>query len=76
MEQESYIPENFSIEVWQNGDEWAFEAIYNQFYQALCFFAEQITKDPYGAKEVVQDVFVRLWQREKARDEKYSSLAE
>lgn len=68
MEQEKSIPE-FNIEALQSGDERAFSAVYNQFYQALCFFAEQITKDHFGAKEVVQDVFVKLWQRENAGSE-------
>ncbi len=55
------LPELFSS--FKEGDQRAFSGIFNHFYQPLCFFGQRMIQDPAGAEDLVQDVFVRLWQK-------------
>ena len=43
------------------GDEKAFELLFRKHYERLCCFANKFLNDPEGAKDVVQEVFVKLW---------------
>jgi len=45
----------------RQGDLWAFEKLYEQYYSFLCLIAEHIVKNPCDAEEIVSDVFVKLW---------------
>jgi RNA polymerase sigma-70 factor, ECF subfamily len=45
-----------------NGDEKAFKQLFKQTFQSLCFYAFQISSDRFLAEEIVQDVFVKLWE--------------
>jgi len=45
----------------QQGDEKAFDALFNEFYAPLCAFAERLLKNRPEAEETVQDVFVNIW---------------
>lgn len=50
---------------WQkikNGDERAFEALFKEMNGPLCYYALQITNDQFIAQEIVQDVFLKVWQ--------------
>jgi RNA polymerase sigma-70 factor (ECF subfamily) len=50
----------------QNGNLAAFEELYKQYYIFLCLVAGHIVRDPSDAKEIVSDVFIKLWNiREK-----------
>lgn len=51
------------IEKIRQGDEKAFEVIFHRFYPVLCSFAAQFTKDDNIAEEIVQDLFIRLWEK-------------
>ncbi len=42
----------------------AFDQIFEKFYRPLCFFASRIIHDAADAQDLVQDVFVRFWQKE------------
>lgn len=46
----------------------AFDQIFEQFYRPLCFFASRIIHDPADSQDIVQDVFVRFWQKENLPD--------
>jgi RNA polymerase sigma-70 factor (family 1) len=35
-----------------------------QYYSSLCFFAEKIVQDQPAAEDIVQDTFVKLWQKQ------------
>ena len=48
------------------GDEQAFELFFRKFNIRLCAFANKFLADPEEAQEVVQDMFVKIWE---ARDE-------
>jgi len=50
----------------QKGDIAVFEELYKRYYIFLCLIAEHIVRNPSDAKEIVSDVFVKLWNiREK-----------
>ena len=40
-----------------------FNNVVKQYYPALVFFAEKTVTDRFAAQEIVQDVFVKLWER-------------
>src|ERR1700753_883026 len=45
------------------GDEAAFRQVYDSFYRRLFQFALAIVKTRESAEEIVEDVFVRVWQQ-------------
>src|SRR5690606_39051004 len=47
----------------KTGDEKAFEALFRHFYPHLCLYATQILKNTSAAEEIVQELFVRLWEK-------------
>lgn len=47
----------------KKGDEQAFEYLYNRYWDKMIHFAYQKTADRVEAENVVQDVFVSLWNR-------------
>ncbi len=47
----------------KQGDEQAFELFFRKFYVRLCNFANKFLNNPEEAREVVQEVFCRLWER-------------
>ncbi|WP_353128977.1 RNA polymerase sigma-70 factor [Parapedobacter pyrenivorans] len=46
----------------QAGDEGAFHTLFELYYPSLCLFAEKVLRDSVGAEDVVEDVFLNLWQ--------------
>lgn len=63
MEQESHIQTNFSIEALQSGNEQAFEAVFHQYYKALCYFSDRIVKNSQVAEDIAEETFIKLWER-------------
>jgi len=47
----------------KKGDEKAFEKLFHQYYGILCSFATKIIKDDVAAEEIVQDLFVKIWEK-------------
>jgi RNA polymerase sigma-70 factor, ECF subfamily len=43
-------------------DEQAFELLFRRYYVKLCLYSNKYLNDPEEAREVVQEVFVRLWE--------------
>jgi RNA polymerase sigma-70 factor (ECF subfamily) len=68
MEQESYIPSEFSIESLQNGDERAFEVLFQHLYKGLCFFAAKISKNSMVAEEIASASLLKYWERRRNFD--------
>lgn len=63
MEQENYIPDDFSIEALQKGSEQEFETVFQYYYARILFFVKRLIADHYAAEEITEDVFLKLWQR-------------
>jgi len=47
----------------KNGNEEAFEQIFYYYYQNLCVYASKIIQDDDSAEEIVQDLFVKIWEK-------------
>lgn len=61
------MPEQLSdktqwIEI-QNGNKIVYEAVFRKYYQMLCAFGFSKLKDADGAEEIVQEIFVKLWDK-------------
>lgn len=61
MEYPSYPPE-LLLQI-AAGDQTAFQQIYAGFYKRLYQFALAIVKTRETAEEIVEDVFIRIWQK-------------
>jgi RNA polymerase sigma-70 factor, ECF subfamily len=44
------------------GDEQAFEQLYRRYFVRLCAFANKFLAEPEISEEVVQDIFLMLWE--------------
>ncbi len=58
------MTENQIREKLNRGDLDVFQYLYKEFYPSLCIYAKSITRDKEIAQEVVQDVFIRLWEQQ------------
>ncbi len=47
----------------RQGDEAAFEALFRELYQPLCHYAHTYVPETETAEELVQETFVKLWER-------------
>jgi len=47
----------------KDGDQTAFELLFHFYYPGLVMYSTQFTTDRTEAEEIVQDFFVRFWQR-------------
>lgn len=47
----------------KNGNEKAFEILFHRYYCHLCAYASKILNDSISAEEIVQDFFVKLWEK-------------
>lgn len=51
--------------VGESSDQQAFDGLYTHFYPGLLSFANAILKDKLVAEEMIEDIFVNLWQNRK-----------
>ncbi len=47
----------------KEGDERAFNTLFQKYYSSMCHFARQFLNDSEMAEETVQDMFVRIWEK-------------
>jgi len=47
----------------KNGNEKAFEILFHKYYRYLCLYATKIINDDSAAEEIVQDFFVKIWEK-------------
>ena len=47
----------------KEGDEKVFELLFHRHYAALCFFADKFLRDEEAARDVVQEVFIRFYDK-------------
>lgn len=47
------------------GDSKAYEFLMDSYYQNLCSYAFVLTKDKASAEDIVQNVFVKIWENRK-----------
>ena len=49
----------------KNADEKAYTWIYNKYFNQLCDHAAKVTENIETSEDIVQDIFVKLWQERK-----------
>lgn len=59
----------------RRGDERAFEAMFLEHYASLCEFVDTYVRAPDVAEEVVQAVFLRIWEGRESWDPKSGARA-
>ena len=63
MQAKAYLTNAELVEKLKKGDISAFDTIFYRFKPKLCAFAMKLTHNPEDAKEVVQEVFLKVWER-------------
>ena len=46
------------------GDDRAFKVLFEKYYASLCAFATNFVNDPDVAEDIVQEVFIAVWERD------------
>ena len=62
--------QNIWIEI-KKGNKRAFELLYKSLYPSLCLYAYSIIPDEEFVKEIVNDVFLKVWDKRDTIDIKY-----
>lgn len=47
----------------QKGNVYAYELIFRRYYVSLCGFATRFVQQPEPAEEIVQNIFLKLWEK-------------
>jgi RNA polymerase sigma-70 factor (ECF subfamily) len=68
MKEKDTIYENLFRKVAFRDDEQAFRELFLEFYPALCVFAMRYITQEETARDVVQDVFFKIWKNRKSMD--------
>ncbi len=54
---------NYLFRRFRKGDERAFEKLFKKFYRRLYDFAFRVVRNKEIAEDIVQDIFIRLWEK-------------
>ena len=60
------------VRLLKKGDISSFDKLYQKFYKKIYLFTRGILKSHDDAESVVQDVFIKIWERRKSLDENQS----
>lgn len=55
--------ETMILRRFNEGEEQAFEHVFHKYYASLCFFANKFLRDEEAARDVVQEVFIRFYEK-------------
>lgn len=58
--------EEFLLSEFQKGNDQALSYIMDNYHKPLCFYAYSLSNDYDGAKDIVQNIIINLWERRKA----------
>jgi RNA polymerase sigma-70 factor (family 1) len=47
----------------RNGDKHSYRSLFNRWYPVMCLFAKKIIKDYDDSEDIVQEVFIELWNQ-------------
>lgn len=67
-----YLNNETLIESLKNGQEEAFAYLMDTYYKKLCVYAGNLTKDMYTGQDIVQNVFLRVWEQRHKLNTDYS----
>lgn len=63
MKKSDYSNNNLLIELLKMGDEKAFIYVMDAYHQKLCVYANSLIRDVFAAEDIVQNVYIRLWEQ-------------
>ncbi|MDR6763682.1 RNA polymerase sigma-70 factor (ECF subfamily) [Flavobacterium sp. 2755] len=63
MKNDDYKDNNVLIESLKNGDEQAFNYLIDTYHHKLCVYANSLVKNVYNAEDIVQNVFIKVWEQ-------------
>lgn len=72
MKKKLYISDQQLIPAVRGGDHLAFEHLFHKYGSSLFSFVLSVLKDEFDAEEVVQDVFLKIWEKRKGLDSSLS----
>lgn len=63
MKNDDYNDNNVLIEALRNGDEKAYAYLIDTYHHKLCVYANSLVKNIYSAEDIVQNVFIKVWEQ-------------
>lgn len=72
MQKKLYISDEQLIPLVRRGDHFAFDQLFHKYGSSLFSFVVSVLKDESDAEEVVQDVFLKIWEKRKDLDSSLS----
>ncbi|KIQ14426.1 LuxR family transcriptional regulator [Flavobacterium sp. MEB061] len=63
MKNDDYNDNNALIEALRNGDEKAYSYLIDTYHHKLCVYANSLVKNIYSAEDIVQNVFIKVWEQ-------------
>ncbi|WP_299555221.1 RNA polymerase sigma-70 factor [Seonamhaeicola sp.] len=58
-----YSNNKILVENLKKGDEDAYAYLMDTYYQKLCVYAESLSRDVYIAEDIVQNIYLRVWEQ-------------
>ncbi|PKB17608.1 RNA polymerase sigma factor [Flavobacterium sp. 5] len=63
MKTDDYNENDKLIESLKNGDEKAYTYLIDTYHHKLCVYANSLVKNIYSAEDIVQNVFIKVWEQ-------------
>lgn len=63
MKPQDYSDNEFLIVSLINGDEQAYGYLIDTYHNKLCVYANSLIKNIYSAEDIVQNVFIKIWEQ-------------
>ncbi len=63
MKTGDYNDNTILIESLKNGDEMAYTYLIDTYHHNLCVYANSLVKNIYSAEDIVQNVFIKVWEQ-------------
>mgnify|MGYP003578033200 CR=1 FL=1 len=63
MKVDDYSDNTILIESLRNGDESAYTYLIDTYHHKLCVYANSLVKNIYNAEDIVQNVFIKVWEQ-------------
>lgn len=63
MKNDDYNDNSVLIEALRNGDEKAYAYLIDTYHHKLCVYANSLVKNIYSAEDIVQNVFIKVWEQ-------------
>jgi RNA polymerase sigma-70 factor (family 1) len=63
MKRQDYHDNKILIESLRNGDESAFMYLIDMYHHQLCVYANGLIKNIYSSEDIVQNVFLKIWEQ-------------